>query len=75
MQCLASGHRTLEAFVFLSIFQDVHTRGWHLQAAPAADRNRFTADVLPRTIAVLDTLPADPTTQLRALVLGYHSSI
>jgi len=66
---------SLEAFVLSSIFHALMERDWHRQAVPTVDWNRFMADVLPRMVTVLDTLPADPTSQLRALVLGYHSSI
>jgi hypothetical protein len=66
---------SLEAFVLSSIFHDLIARDWHQQAVPAADWNRFMTDVLPRMVAVLDTLPADPVTQLRAVVIGCHSSI
>lgn len=66
---------SLEAFVLSSIFYDLLERDWHIQAVDPADWNRFMTDVLPRMVAVLDTLPADPSTQLRALVIGFHSSI
>jgi hypothetical protein len=36
---------------------------------------RFAADVLPRMAAVLDALPGDTSAQLRAVVIGYHSTI
>ncbi len=66
---------SLESYVLLSILQDLIELGWTHQGVPGAEWNRFTADVLPRMVAVLDALPADPTPQLRAVVIGYHSSI
>jgi acyl carrier protein phosphodiesterase len=66
---------SLEAFVFSSIFDELIARDWHRQAVPTSEWNRFLTDVLPRMIDVLDTLPADPTSKLRALIIGYHSSI
>jgi hypothetical protein len=66
---------SLESYVLASIFQDLIDRGWTHQGVPTVDWNRFVTDVLPRAVAVLDVLPADPAPQLRALVIGYHSSI
>jgi hypothetical protein len=66
---------SLEAFVLAAIFHDLIARDWDKQAVPTAEWKRFTGDVLPRMVAVLDTLPADPAPALRALVIGFHSSI
>jgi hypothetical protein len=48
---------------------------WRVQAVPTTDWQRFMTDVLPRMVAVLDALPGDTSTELRALVIGYLSSI
>jgi hypothetical protein len=45
------------------------------QGLPTADWQRFLTDVKPRILAVLNVLPADPSAELRDLILGYHSSI
>jgi len=66
---------SVESFVFLSIFRNLQSLGWNHQGMLTSDWNHFLTDVLPRMVAVLDTLPADPSAQLRALVIGYHSSI
>ncbi len=64
------------SFVCRSIFHDLIRRGFSdPQAIPTADWQQFLTDALPRIIAVLDKLPADPSAELRDLVLGYHSSI
>ncbi len=65
----------LEAFVFRSVFLRLIDEEWHVQAVPSADWQRFKADVLPRMVAVLDALPGDTGAQLRAVALGYHSTI
>ena len=66
---------SLEAFVLLSIFQALMALGWHHQGVPSANWMRFVTDVLPRMVAVLDALPGDTSTALRALAIGYHSLI
>jgi hypothetical protein len=66
---------SLEAFVFRAIFRQLLADDWHVQAIPSADWQRFLTDVLPRMVAVLDQLPGDASAQLRALVIGYHSTI
>jgi len=64
------------SFVFRSIFRDLILRGFtDPQGLPTVDWQRFPTDVKPRMLAVLDVLPADPTAELRDLVLDYHSSI
>ena len=65
----------LEAFTLRAIFRQLLADDWDKQAVPAADWQRFTADVLPRMVAVLDALPGDTGAQLRAVVIGYHSTI
>jgi hypothetical protein len=67
---------SLASFVCRSIFRDLIVRGWaDPQGVPTADWTRFTVDVLPRMVAVLDALPSEPVPELRDLVLHYHSSI
>ena len=66
---------SLDAFVLRAIFRQLIADDWDKQAVPNADWQRFTTDVLPRMVAVLDALPGDTSTQLRALVIGYHSTI
>jgi hypothetical protein len=66
---------SLESFVLSSILHDLLARFGDPQAVPLDEWNRFIADVLPRIIAVLDIIPADPVPALRDLVLGYHSSL
>lgn len=66
----------IASFVCRSIFHDLIRRDFtNQQAIPTADWQQFLTDALPRMIAVLDILPADPSAELRDLVLGYHSSI
>ena len=62
-------------FVMRSIFRQLIDEGWTQQAVPNADWQDFLNDVLPRMVAVLDALPADPGAEVRALVIGYHSTI
>jgi hypothetical protein len=67
---------SLAAFVCRSVFRDLIARDFtDPQAVPTADWHRFLADVLPKVVAVLDALPAEPVAELRDLVIGYHSSI
>jgi hypothetical protein len=64
------------SFVFRSIFRDLIDRGFtDPQGIPTADWQRFHTDVLPRMLAVLHVLPADPVAELRDLVLAYHSTL
>lgn len=65
----------LEAFVLRAVFLRLMAEEWHVQAVPSADWHNFLNDVLPRMVAVLDALPGDTAVQLRALVIGYHSTI
>ncbi len=69
------GTAALEAFVFRAVLRQLIADDWDKQAVPTADWQRFTADVLPRMVAVLDALPGDTGAQLRAVALGYHSTI
>jgi len=66
---------SLEAFVLRAVFRQLIDEGWDQQAVPGADWQNFVNDVLPRMIAVLDALPGNADTELRALALGYHSTI
>lgn len=62
-------------FVMLSIFRQLIDEGWTHQAVPMSEWQDFVNDVLPRMVAVLNALPADPVAEVRALVIGYHSTI
>jgi hypothetical protein len=65
----------LEAFVLWAVFLRLMADDWHIQGVPSADWQNFLNDVLPRMVAVLDALPGDTGPQLRAVALGYHSTI
>jgi len=64
-----------EAFVLHAVFLRLMAADWHVQVVPETDWQNFLNDVLPRMVAVLDALPGDTNTELRALILGYHSMI
>lgn len=67
---------SLEAFVVSSVFHDLIGRGFgDQQGVATAEWNEFLIDVLPRVIAVIDALAADPTQALRDLAISYHSSL
>jgi hypothetical protein len=66
---------SLEAFVLRAVFLRLMAEDWHVQGVPNTDWQNFLNDVLPRMVAVLDALPGNTSTELRALVIGYHSTI
>ena len=66
---------SLEAFVLRAVFLRLMAEDWHVQGVSSTDWQNFLNDVVPRMAAVLDAIPGDTSTELRALVMGYHSTI
>lgn len=59
-----------------AVFQDLLGRGFDdPRGVPTAEWHRFLADVLPRTIAVIDAPPSHLIPALHGLAPGYHSSL
>ena len=67
---------SIEAFTVAAVFDDLIARNFDdPQGVPSADWQRFVVDVLPRIVAVVDDQTGDPIPAIRALVIGYHSSL